>query len=269
MTMPRLGQGTWRMGEAATAKPAEIAALRHGLDLGLTLIDTAEMYAEGGSERVIGEAIAGRRDSAFLVSKAYPQNAGRTSLPQACRRSLERLGTERLDLYLLHWRGAVKLAETVAAMEALREGGQIGAWGVSNFDRDDMEELFALPGGRHCVANQVLYHPGARGIEFDLLPWCADHGVTVMAYSPLGQAGALLRAPALTVVARRHTVSPAQVAIAWGLRHPCVVSIPKATTPAHVAANAAAGRLTLTPDDLTEIDRAFPPPRRAERLETL
>ena len=263
-TMPRLGQGTWHMGEDRAARAQEVAALRLGIDLGMTLIDTAEMYADGASEEVVADAIAGQRDQVFLVSKVYPHNATRAGVPAACERSLRRLRTDCLDLYLLHWRGSAPMAETVAAFEALCAAGKIRRWGVSNFDAADMA---ALPPG--YAANQVLYNPGARGIEFDLLPWSQAHGVPVMAYSPVGQGGRMLRSPALRAVAERHGATPAQVAIAWTLRQPGVVSIPKAADAGHVRENAAAADLQLTPADLAEIDAAFPPPRRKQPLEML
>ena len=262
--MPRLGQGTWRMGEGAAPRHQEADALRLGLDLGMTLIDTAEMYGDGAAEEVVADAIAGQRDRVFLVSKVYPHNASRTGVPAACDRSLRRLRTDCLDLYLLHWRGQHPVAETVAAFEALREAGKIRHWGVSNFDTRDME---GLPPG--CAANQVLFNPEARGIEFDLLPWCQAHGVPVMAYSPVGQGGNLLRDQALQAVAARHGVTPAQAAIAWTLRHPGVVSIPKASDAGHVRENAAAAALALTLEDCAELDAAFPPPRRKQPLEML
>ncbi len=268
-TVPALGQGTWHMGESRASRRAEADALRLGLDLGMTLIDTAEMYADGAAEEVVAEAITGRRDDAFVVSKALPQNAGGKRLAAACERSLRRLRTERIDLYLLHWRGSVPLADTVAGMEALRAAGKIVAWGVSNLDAAEMGELAALPGGKGCATDQVLYNPTARGIEFDLLPWCEAHGIPVMAYSPVGQGGALLRSPALAQVARRHHATPAQVAIAWSLRHPLVISIPKSSDPEHVRANAAAAALRLTDADRAAIDRAFPPPVRAQPLAML
>ncbi len=261
--VPVLGQGTWHMGERREAARAEADALRLGIDLGMTLIDTAEMYGEGGAEQVVGAAIAGQRDRVFLVSKVYPHNATRTGIPAACARSLKRLGTDRIDLYLLHWRGSHPLAETVAGFEALRAEGRIGAWGVSNFDVDDLQEL---PPG--VATDQVLYHPDARGIEFDLLPLCARSGLPVMAYSPVGQGGALLRSKALAQVAARHGVTPAQVAIAWGLRWPGVISIPKAVNPAHVRENAAAA-LVLDEADLAAIDAVHAPPRRKRALEML
>ena len=261
-----LGQGTWRMGEGRQPRAAEADALRLGLDLGMTLIDTAEMYGDGGAEEVVGDAIAGRRAQAFIVSKVYPQNAGRRGVAAACDRSLKRMRIERIDLYLLHWRGSVPLAETVAGFEDLRAAGKIAAWGVSNLDTGEMEELSGIAGGAGCATDQVLYNPEARGIEFDLLPWCARHAMPVMAYSPVGQGGALLRAPALLAAARRHAATQAQVALAWALRQPGVIAIPKATDPAHVRDNAAAAELRLTDEDFAAIDAAFPPPRRKRRL---
>ena len=263
-TVPPVGQGTWRMGERGDGS-AEVLALRAGLDAGMTLVDTAEMYGDGGAERVVGEAIAGRRDEVFVVSKVVPSNASRRGVQDACARSLRRLGTDRIDLYLLHWPGRVPIGETVAGFEALRDAGHILRWGVSNFDAGEMAAL-AQAG---CASNQVLYNPEARGIEFDLLPWCRAHAIPVMAYSPVGQGGALLRDPALRAVARRHGASPAQVAIAWSLRGGGVVSIPKASGLAHVAENAAAARLALTAEDVAEIDGAFAPPDRKQRLEML
>ena len=262
--VPALGQGTWRMGETGRDRE-EADALRAGLDLGLALIDTAEMYGEGAAERVVGQAIAGRRDAAFLVSKVYPHNASAAGVALACERSLARLGTDRIDLYLLHWRGAVPLAETVAAFERLVAAGKIRRWGVSNFDVDDMAEL----GDAACATDQVLYNPEARGVEFDLLPWCEARGMPVMAYSPVGQGGALLRSAAIGGVARRLGATPAQVAIAWALRRPGVIAIPKAADPRHVAENAAAAGLVLAAEDLAAIDAAFPPPRRKQPLEML
>ena len=263
--VPLLGQGTWHLGEGNDPPAVEADALRLGIDLGMTLIDTAEMYGDGGSERVVGKAIAGRRDEVFLVSKVFPQNANRRLLERSCDRSLGRLGTDWLDLYLLHWRGGTPLVETVEVFERLREAGKIRRWGVSNFDVEDMEEL----GGAAAAANQVLYNPEARGIEFDLLPWCHRHHVPVMAYSPLGQAGALLTDPVMQAVAARHGATPAQVAIAWSLRLPGVISIPKSSDQAHVRANAAAATLVLDAADLAAIDKAFPPPKRRQPLEML
>lgn len=264
--VPALGLGTWRLGEQASRRPAERDALRRGLDLGLQLIDTAEIYADGGAETVVGEAIAGRRDDVFLVSKLHPRHATRAAMAQACEASLRRLGTDRLDLYLLHWRGSTPLAETVAAFEALRAAGRILRWGVSNFDLADMEELAAL--GGNCATNQVLYNPAQRGIEFDLLPWQRARRMPIMAYSPLGQGG-LLGAAALRAVAARHGATPAQIALAWSLRDPDVMSIPKAADERHLAENAAAADIVLTPEDLATIDAEFPPPRRKAALGVL
>jgi diketogulonate reductase-like aldo/keto reductase len=269
-TVPALGQGTWNMGERRADAPREIAALRLGIDLGMTLIDTAEMYASGGSEEVVGAAIAGIRDRVFVVSKVLPQNASRAGTVAACDRSLKRLRTDRIDLYLLHWRGDHSLADTVAGFEALKTAGKIRYWGVSNLDTGDMEELAAVPNGKACAANQVLYHPNSRGIEFDLLPWCSAHGIPVMAYSPLGHhVRKLLSSPALRAVADRHGVSPAAVAVAWGLRSGNVISIPKAADVAHVRDNAAALEVTLTAEDLAAIDAAHPPPSRKVGLDLL
>jgi diketogulonate reductase-like aldo/keto reductase len=269
-TVPALGQGTWYMGERKTAARAEADALRLGIDLGMTLIDTAEMYADGGAEEVVALAAAGQRDKLFIVSKVYPHNASRLGVPAACGRSLKRLKTDRIDLYLLHWRGGHPLAETVAAFEKLKAEGKIRHWGVSNLDTDDMEELAGVPNGQACAANQVLYHPGSRGIEYDLLPWCADRGTAVMVYSPLGHsAQRLLASKALTAVAQRHGATPAQVAIAWGMRHPNVISIPKAANPAHVRDNAKAADITLTPEDLATIDATHRPPSRKQPLDLL
>jgi diketogulonate reductase-like aldo/keto reductase len=258
------------MGERGADAAKEAAALRLGVDLGMTLIDTAEMYASGGAEQVVAEAVAGIRDKVFIVSKVLPQNASRAGVPAACERSLKRLKTDRIDLYLLHWRGGHPLAETVTAFEALRAEGKIRYWGVSNFDAGDMNELFGLAGGAGCTANQVLYHPDSRGIEFDLIPWCLEHKVPLMAYSPLGHhVRRLLGSRALQAVATRHGATPAQVAIAWGLRSGTVISIPKAADMAHVRENAAAGAITLTAEDCAEIDAAHRPPKRKVALDLL
>jgi diketogulonate reductase-like aldo/keto reductase len=258
------------MGDRRGNGKSEVAALRLGIDLGLTLIDTAEMYADGGAEEVVAQACAGQRDSVFIVSKVYPHNASRTGVPAACERSLKRLKTDRIDLYLLHWRSSHPLAETVAAFEALRRAGKIRHWGVSNLDTADMDELSDVPHGEACAANQVLYHPGSRGIEYDLLPWCASRHIPIMAYSPLGHSPSrLLRSPALVAVALRHNVTAAQVAIAWGLRHGTVISIPKAASADHVRENAAAAALRLTHEDLAEIDRAHPAPTGKRPLDLL
>ncbi len=266
--VPALGQGTWRMGEDGRARKAEVAALRLGIELGLTLIDTAEMYGEGGAEEVVGEAITGRRDGLFIVSKVYPHNAGRRAVVAACDRSLRRLGIDTIDLYLLHWRGSVPLAETVEGFEALTRAGKIARWGVSNLDVADMEELWSV-GGTACATNQVLYNAGERGIEFDLLPWCAERNVPIMAYSPVGQGGRLLRHKALAEVAARHAATPGQIALAWTLRRPGVIAIPKAADPDHVRQNAKAAALRLTEEDHATLDAAFPPPARKRPLAIL
>lgn len=260
--VPVIGQGTWYMGEDPGLRQREVAALQQGIDLGLTLIDTAEMYAEGGAEKVVGQALVGRRDEVFLVSKVYPHNASRKGAIAACERSLQRLGTEHIDLYLLHWRGQYPLEETVEAFERLRDAGKIGRWGVSNFDTDDLQEL----NDPACATNQVLYNPEQRGIEFDLLPWCREHSVPVMAYCPLAQAGRLLRHPVLTRIAEAHGATPAQVSLAWVTRQDGVIAIPKAVEPRHVQLNAGAARLQLRDDDLRALDEAFPPPARKQRL---
>jgi diketogulonate reductase-like aldo/keto reductase len=269
-TVSAVGQGTWYMGERRGDAAKEADALRLGIDLGMTLIDTAEMYAGGGAEQVVAQAVSGIRDQVFIVSKVLPQNASRTGTPAACERSLKRLKTDRIDLYLLHWRGAHRLAETVAAFESLKAQGKIRHWGVSNLDTADMTELLGVPSGSGCAANQVLYHPDSRGIEFDLLPWCTEHGIPLMAYSPLGhQVRKLLGSSALQAVARRHGVTAAQVAIAWGLRSGNVISIPKAADSAHVRENAAASDIRLTEQDLAEVDAVHQPPRRKAALDLL
>lgn len=264
-TVPVLGAGTWRMGERRGDRAAEVKALQLAVDLGIRLIDTAEMYGEGVAEEEVAEALGGRRDDIYLVSKVYPHNASRTGAIAACERSLKRLKTDRLDLYLLHWRGSHPLAETVEAFERLKAAGKIRAWGVSNLDADDMDELAGVPNGGACVSNQVLYHLGSRGIEWQLLPQCQKAGIMVMAYSPLGQ-GPLLRKPALKAIADKHGVDPAAIALAWVLRHPGVITIPKATQPAHVRANMKALDVTLDAVDLKALDAAFPPPKRATPL---
>jgi diketogulonate reductase-like aldo/keto reductase len=267
--IPALGQGTWHMGERSGAAKAEVAALKLGIDLGMMLIDTAEMYGNGGAEEVVAEAAQGQRDKLFIVSKVYPHNASRAGVPVACERSLKRLRTDRIDLYLLHWRGSHPLAETVDAFEKLRVEGKIRYWGVSNFDTRDMQELVKLNDGGNCAANQVLYHLASRGVEYDLLPWCTERKVPLMAYSPVGQGGRLLQSKALAAVAKRHNATPAQIAIAWTMRHGNVISIPKASDQAHVRQNAAAGDITLTEQDLAAIDAEFPPPARKQSLDIL
>jgi diketogulonate reductase-like aldo/keto reductase len=266
--VPALGQGTWRMGERSAARADEIAALRRGVDLGLTLIDTAEMYGEGDTEELVGEALAGLRERVFLVSKVYPHNATRRGVAQACDRSLARLKTDRLDLYLLHWPGSVPLAETVAGFEDLLSAGKIRRWGVSNFDVADLEDLVAVPGGAACATNQILYNIGRRGPEFDLLPWMEQRGMPVMAYSPVEQ-GRLPRSPVLEDIAQRHGADPYRIALAWLRRRGDVITIPKSTRLSHLEANRASADIVLDADDLARIDEAFPPPRRKRALDML
>jgi diketogulonate reductase-like aldo/keto reductase len=266
--VPQLGQGTWRMGENARARNEEIAALKLGLDLGMTLIDTAEMYGNGGAEEVVAEAVRGRRDDCFIVSKVLAENSTRDRTIAACEKSLKRLKTDRIDLYLLHWRGPPRLDETLAGFEALIASGAIRYWGVSNFDVDDMEELVALSGGTNCASNQVLYNLRRRGIEAGLLPWCRSRGIPIMAYSPIEQ-GRLLRDRTLTQIAIRHRATPGQIALAWVLRHGDMMVIPKATTLEHVRDNRAALDIRLTEQDLGELNRGFPPPKGKRPLELL
>lgn len=267
-TVPVLGLGTWMMGERAEAAAAEVAALRLGLDLGMTLIDTAEMYGEGGAERIVGEAIAGRRDEVFLVSKVLPENAGRRAAVAACERSLKRLATDRIDLYLLHWRGRVPVEETVAAFLALQRAGKIRHWGVSNFDTAEMTALTASAAGGGCATNQILYNLTRRGPEWDLLPWCRAQRMPVMAYSPIEQ-GRLLAKPALCKLATRRGISPAQLALAWVLAQDNVFTIPKAATATHIRENRAALDLVLTDEERAALDHAFPPPQGPRPLELL
>jgi diketogulonate reductase-like aldo/keto reductase len=264
-TVVALGQGTWRMGERGGDRPREVAALKLGLDLGLSLIDTAEMYGEGGAEEVVGEAVKGRRDHVFIVSKVYPQNASRRGVALACERSLKRLETDRIDLYLLHWRGNEPLSETVAGFEALRQAGKIRHWGVSNFDTEDMEELFAVAHGKSCATNQVLYNLKHRGPEFDLLPWQAKHKIPVMAYSPL-EIGAFANRGETKRIADRHGATAKQVALAWILRRPDAIVIPKASDPDHVRQNRAALDLELTSEDLALLETLSPAPKRKTPL---
>jgi diketogulonate reductase-like aldo/keto reductase len=268
ITLPSLGQGTWNMGEKASAAKAEIDSLQVGIDLGMTLIDTAEMYAEGGAERIVGKAIEGQREKVFLVSKVYPHNASSQGTIDACERSLQRLGTDHLDLYLLHWRGNYPLAETVDAFERLKADGKIGAWGVSNFDVDDMQELLTVPSGKNVATNQVLYNLGRRGIEFDLLPWCQAKNIPLMAYSPIEQ-GRLLHHPAVIRIAKAYRATPAQVALAFVLERDGVIAIPKTSQAARVRENRDAVALDISDEDWAALDAAFPPPGRKTPLEML
>lgn len=266
--IPALGLGTWQMGEVKARANDEIDSLRLGLDLGMTLIDTAGMYGEGGAERIVGKALEDRRDEVFLVSKVYPWNASRTGTIAACEASLQRLGTDRLDLYLLHWRGEHPLADTVAAFEQLKAAGKIGAWGVSNFDTADMEELLTVPQGENCAVNQVLYNLSRRGIEYDLLPWCQSRGIPVMAYSPIEQ-GRLVHHPELIRIAKAYQATPAQVALAFILERESVVAIPKSSNLRRVRENRDAVDLDISDEDWAALDAAFPPPARKTALDML
>ncbi|NJN85641.1 MAG: aldo/keto reductase [Leptolyngbyaceae cyanobacterium SL_7_1] len=266
--IPVLGMGTWQMGETPKNRQTEIAALRCGLDRGLSLIDTAEMYGEGGAEEVIAQAIADRRSEVFLVSKVYPHNASKRGVMAACDRSLRRLNTDYLDLYLLHWRGSVPLAETLDVFQSLQQAGKIRSYGVSNFDTDDMEEARELPGGAAIATNQVLYNLMRRGIEWQLLPWCRQRSIPIMAYSPIEQ-GRLLSHTTLHTIAQARGVTAAQVAIAWLLHQDNVIVIPKSSKIEHVTQNRAALDLHLTEAELTTLEVAFPAPRRSTPLQML
>lgn len=268
VSLPALGLGTWQMGEDRRLAEKEIDALKHGIDIGLTLIDTAEMYGEGAAEEIVGQAIEGRRQDLFLVSKVYPWNASREGTIAACERSLRRMKTDHIDLYLLHWRGEHSLEETVGAFEELRRQRKIGAWGVSNFDLGDMEELLALPDGINCAVNQVLYNLSRRGIEYDLLPWCQERGIAVMAYSPIEQ-GRLARNDALIHIAKAYQATPAQIALAFLLERDGVIAIPKSSRPERVTENRQAASIELTDEDLDVLDVAFPPPNRSMPLEMI
>ena len=264
--IPVLGLGTWRMGETGSRGADIVNALRLGIDLGMTLIDTAEMYGEGGAEEVVAKAIAGQRAQVFLVSKVYPHNATRQGVVAACERSLKRLNTDHLDLYLLHWIGNVPFPETLAGFENLQRAGKIRAHGISNFDTDDMVAWTRLPGGKSVATNQVIYNLARRGIEWELLPWCRKRHIPVMAYSPVDQ-GSLLSKRGLKQIAARRGVTPAQVALAWLLHQDGVVAIPKAARPEHVRENRAALDLELTTEELKELDQAFPPPAGPKPLQ--
>jgi diketogulonate reductase-like aldo/keto reductase len=263
--IPILGQGTWRMGEKASQKQAEIDALKLGLDLGLSVIDTAEMYGDGGAEKIVAEAIATRRSEVYLVSKFYPHNASYKELIAACNRSLSRLKTDYLDLYLLHWRGSVPLSETLLGLQHLKQTGKILDYGVSNFDTDDLQEAESLPGGKEIVANQVLYNLLRRGIEWDLLPWCKQRQLAIMAYSPVEQR-AFVNDSKLKDIATQHNATPTQIALSWLLHQDNVLSIPKATNPDHVKENCAALDIQLTEQELRKLDLTFKPPVRKMSL---
>ena len=270
-SVPALGQGTWYLGDAPETYAREVDALRAGIEAGMTLIDTAENYGDGRSERLVGEAIRSYdRTKLFLVSKIMPSNAYGTRLMESLDRSLSHLGTDYLDLYLYHWRGSHPLADMVAAMEKARASGKIRAWGVSNLDTADMEELWRIPGGTNCAVNQVLYHMGSRGIDYSLLPWMREHNVALMAYCPLAQAGRLscdlLGNGVLGEVAARHGATPAQIALAWAIRDGNTIAIPRTGRKEHAVSNAGADAFDLTAEDCAKIDRAFPPPMRKEPL---
>jgi diketogulonate reductase-like aldo/keto reductase len=268
-TIPALGLGTWHLAEDPSRRDDEIMALRLGIDLGMTLIDTAEMYADGGAEELVGEAIAGRRGEVFLVSKVLPQHSTMRGTMAACEASLRRLGTDHLDMYLLHWRGAVPLQETVAAFQTLAGTGKIRYWGVSNFDIGDMRELYhEVDGGTSCATDQVLYNLTRRGIEWDLLPWCNEQRIPIMAYSPIEQARLLLH-PVIRRIAVRHSASPAQIALAWVIRQEQVIAIPRSGRPEHVREDHDALEIRLTGHDLAELDEAFPPPTGPHPLEVI
>lgn len=269
-SVPLLGQGTWRMGENTRAHKDEVVALRLGIELGMTLIDTAEMYGEGGAEKVVADAIEDQRDRVFVVTKVYPHNASRTELPKACERSLERLRIDSIDLYLLHWlERNMQLAETVEAFEKLRTAGKIKHWGVSNFDVDDMEKLWSIEDGTNCAANQILYNLENREIESGLLQWSGNNRVAIMAYSPVGHGRGLLENATLKKIARGHNATTSQIALAWVLRQQGVIAIPKASNEKHVRDNARSIEITLTDEDLTELDREFPPPKSKKSLPIL
>ncbi|PYK15036.1 MAG: oxidoreductase [Verrucomicrobia bacterium] len=268
--VPVLGQGTWRMGENTRTHEDEIAALRLGIELGMTLIDTAEMYGEGGAEEVVADAIENQRDRVFVVSKVYPHNASRTELPKACERSLKRLRIDAIDLYLLHWRErSTRLVEAVEAFEKLRAAGKIKRWGVSNFDVDDMKELLDIENGFACSANQVLYNLEDREIESGLLQWSQKHEIPIMAYSPVGHGRGLLENATLKKIAKRHDATPSQIALAWVLRQPRVIAIPKASNEKHVGDNARSIEIKLTGEDLADLDQEFPPPKSRKSLPML
>lgn len=266
--VPQLGIGTWMMGERAGALKEETESVRTGIELGMRLVDTAEMYGDGRCETFLGDALAGLRDEVFLVSKVYPHNASRSGVVAACERSLARLKTDRLDLYLLHWRGGVPLEETILGFEHLKTAGKIRHWGVSNFDTDDMNELWETPGGEGCAVNQVLYNLTRRGPEWDLLPWLEEHEMPLMAYSPIEQ-GRLPAGGALAAIAAKHDAKPFQVALAWVLRNRNNIVIPKASKVAHMRDNRGAADIVLDADDLAALDRAFAPPSRKRSLEML
>ena len=272
ISVPALGQGTWYLGDDPSVREREITAIRNGIDAGMTLIDTAEMYGSGRSESLVGEAIRPyKREDLYLVSKVLPGNAGKRKMFDACEKSLRRLGTDYLDLYLYHWRGAIPLRETVDCLEELKKQGKIRAWGVSNFDIDDMEELWSLKNGRNCLVNQVLYHTASRGIEYSLMPWMKANDVTLMSYCPLAQAGDLSRglfnAPVLKALAVKYQCSVSQILLAWNIRNGQTIAIPRSGRPAHTLDNAVADQITLSAEDLEKIDSVYPAPKRKMYLD--
>jgi diketogulonate reductase-like aldo/keto reductase len=272
-SLPSIGQGTWYMGEDPRKKEKEIKALQLGLDLGMKVIDTAEMYADGGAELIVGEAIKGKREDVFLVSKVYPHNAGLDRIVESCENSLKRLGTDYLDLYLLHWRGHIPLEETIEGMEKLLYDGKIKRWGVSNFDTEDMNELWNTKKGGNCTVNQVLYHLGSRGIDYDLVPWHKEHDMPIMAYSPLAQGGSLRRqlltGTTIREIAQKYNAEPLQIALAWTIRSNNCLAIPKAVQEGHVFSNAEAATIELTDEDLNKLDEIFPKPIRKMPLDII
>ena len=267
-SVPSMGLGTWHMGERIGNPKTEVDALVRGLDLGATLIDTAEMYARGGAERVVGSAIKGRRDDVFIVSKILPHNASFDGTIRACENSLQRMEIESIDLYLLHWPGNHPLESTVSAFEQLKTDGKIKYWGVSNFDTSDMQELYGIPEGKNCQINQVLYNLSRRGIEWDLLPWCRSMELPIMAYSPIEQ-GRLLENKKLKALATEIGLSAAQLLIAWSIRKNDIITIPKASNLEHVSQNIDAWTITLESAILDELDKLFEPPVRKKGLDIL
>lgn len=271
-SVPAIGQGTWMLGESKSKLSREAEALIDGIDAGMNLLDTAEMYGDGKAEALIAKVLEKReRKHLFLVSKVYPHNAGRKNIFKSCMNSLERMNTDYMDLYLLHWRGAIPLAETVACMEQLVKEGKIRRWGVSNFDTDDMIELWSVPGGKNCAVNQVLYHAASRGIEYDLIPWMKAHGVPIMAYCPLAQGGDLKRGlyedQVLNQLAKRHQATVAQLLLAWVIRSGDMIAIPRTGHSEHAQENAAAAEIVLTPAELAQIDEAYPAPNQKVYLD--
>lgn len=271
--LPKLGQGTWNMGDDLSKRQQEIEALRLGVELGMTVIDTAEMYGEGKSEEMVGEALKDIRNQVFLVSKVYPHNASKEKIKEACENSLRRLKTEFLDLYLLHWRGSVPLKDVVEGMEQLKEEGKIKRWGVSNFDASAMEELLSIPGGENCQINQVLYHLGSRGIEYELIPWHESHQIPLMAYSPLAQGGdlnnRLLSSASVNEIGEKYGASPQQILLAWAMHKEGIMAIPKSGNPTHTASNGASVEINFTEEELKELDRAFPAPNHRTSLDII